>query len=118
MRGWALPAWVKASLNRVSWSTSISRAGSNDFPPLRTSETVVAPNLPVQFTSFVGRGAEMNDVRQILADNRLVTLTGAGGVGKTRLAVQLGPRSPVDSAAGCGWSIWRRSPIPIWCRSR
>ena len=53
----------------------------NDFPPLRTRETVVAQNLPVQFTSFVGREAEMNDVRQILADNRLVTLTGAGGVG-------------------------------------
>ena len=61
----------------------------NEFPPLRTRETVVAPNLPVQFTSFVGREAEMNDVRQILADNRLVTLTGAGGVGKTRLAVQV-----------------------------
>ena len=52
-------------------------------------ETVVAQHLPVQLTSFVGREAEMNDVRQILADNRLVTLTGAGGVGKTRLAVQV-----------------------------
>ena len=61
----------------------------NDFPPLRTRETVVAQHLPVQFTSFVGREAEMNDVRQILADTRLVTLTGAGGVGKTRLAVQV-----------------------------
>jgi predicted ATPase/class 3 adenylate cyclase/DNA-binding CsgD family transcriptional regulator len=61
----------------------------NDFPPLRTRETVVAPNLPVQFTSFIGRETEMNDVRQILADNRFVTLTGAGGVGKTRLAVQV-----------------------------
>ena len=61
----------------------------NDFPPLRTRETVVAQTLPVQFTSFVGRDADMNDVRQIMADNRLVTLTGAGGVGKTRLAVQV-----------------------------
>jgi class 3 adenylate cyclase len=57
----------------------------NDFPPLCTRETVVAQHLPVQFTSFVGREAEMNDLRQIVADNRLVTLTGAGGVGKTRL---------------------------------
>jgi class 3 adenylate cyclase len=64
----------------------------NDFPPLRTSETIVAQHLPVQFTSFVGREAEINDVGQILADNRLVTLTGAGGVGKTRLAVQLAGR--------------------------
>src|SRR6478672_6178172 len=61
----------------------------NDFPPLRTRETVVAQHLPVQFTSFVGREVEMNDLRQILADNRLVTLTGAGGVGKTRLGVQV-----------------------------
>ena len=90
----------------------------NEFPPLRTREAVVAQHLPVQFTSFVGREAEMNDVRQILADNRLVTLTGAGGVGKTRLAVQWRPRSLADSAAECGRSIWRRSPIPIWCRSR
>lgn len=59
----------------------------NEFPPLRTCEPVVALNLPVQFTSFVGRQAEINDVRRLLADNRLVTLTGAGGVGKTRLAV-------------------------------
>src|ERR1700757_3725936 len=60
-----------------------------EYPPLRTSETVVAQNLPAQLTSFVGREGEMNDVRQILADNRFVTLTGAGGVGKTRLAVQV-----------------------------
>src|SRR5882757_9173660 len=61
----------------------------NEFPPLRAPETVADQHLPVQFTSFVGREAEINDVRQILADNRLVTLTGAGGVGKTRLAVQV-----------------------------
>ena len=53
------------------------------------ANNLAAHNLPVQLTSFVGRGAEMHDVRQILADNRLVTLTGAGGVGKTRLAVQI-----------------------------
>jgi class 3 adenylate cyclase len=61
----------------------------NDFPPLRTTDTVVARQLPAQFTSFVGRQAEMIDVQQILAEHRLVTLTGAGGVGKTRLAVQV-----------------------------
>jgi len=83
----------------------------NEFPPLRTRETVVAQTLPVQFTSFVGREAEMNDVRQILADNRLVTLTGAGGVGKTRLAGQSPPRWPASSATRCGTWIWRRSPI-------
>jgi len=61
----------------------------NDFPPLRVSTAVVSQYLPVQLTSFVGRDAEIHVVRQLLADNRLVTLTGAGGVGKTRLAVQI-----------------------------
>src|SRR5271166_730717 len=81
----------------------------NDFPPLRTRETVVAPNLPVQFTSFVGREAEIDDVRQILADNRLVTLTGAGGVGKTRLAVQVA----AGIAGGFGGGVWYVDLAPI-----
>ena len=81
----------------------------NDFPPLRARETVVAQHLPVQFTSFVGREAEMDDVRQILADNRLVTLTGAGGVGKTRLAVQIA----AAIAGGFGDGVWLVDLAPI-----
>jgi predicted ATPase/class 3 adenylate cyclase/DNA-binding CsgD family transcriptional regulator len=81
----------------------------NDFPPLRTRETVVAQHLPVQFTSFVGREAEINDMRQILADNRLVTLTGAGGVGKTRLAVQVAAKI----AGGFGGGVWLVDLAPI-----
>ena len=42
--------------------------------------------LPAQLTSFVGREEQIAEVRELLADNRLVTLTGAGGAGKTRLA--------------------------------
>ena len=61
----------------------------NDFPPLHTPKSVGAHNLPVQLTSFVGRSAQMADVRKLFADNRLVTLTGAGGAGKTRLAVEI-----------------------------
>jgi predicted ATPase/class 3 adenylate cyclase/DNA-binding CsgD family transcriptional regulator len=81
----------------------------NEFPPLRTRETVVAPHLPSQFTSFVGREAEMNGVRQILADNRLVTLTGAGGVGKTRLAIQVA----ANSAGGFRGGAWYVDLAPI-----
>jgi predicted ATPase/class 3 adenylate cyclase/DNA-binding CsgD family transcriptional regulator len=77
----------------------------NDFPPLRITETVVAPNLPVQFTSFVGRGPQIQDVRKTLADNRLVTLTGAGGVGKTRLAVEV--------AHGFDDAVWFVDLAPI-----
>jgi predicted ATPase/class 3 adenylate cyclase/DNA-binding NarL/FixJ family response regulator len=61
----------------------------NNFPPLRTPKAVVSHNLPVHLTNFIGRQAEIADVRQLLTDNRLVTLTGAGGAGKTRLAVQV-----------------------------
>ena len=61
----------------------------NDFPPLRTTKAVAASSLPAQLTSFVGREAELTQLRELLPDNRLVTLTGAGGVGKTRLAVQV-----------------------------
>src|SRR4051812_12858093 len=57
-----------------------------EFPPLRTPKAVVSHRLPPQLTSFIGRQAAINEVREILAENRLVTLTGAGGVGKTRLA--------------------------------
>jgi len=60
----------------------------NDFPPLRVGKAVVDQHLPVQLTSFVGRQAELNRARDLLAENRVVTLTGAGGVGKTRLAIQ------------------------------
>lgn len=60
----------------------------NDFPPLRTANDVVSYRLPSQLTSFVGRGTQISDIAQTLRENRLVTLTGAGGVGKTRLAVQ------------------------------
>ncbi|HLM17310.1 MAG TPA: adenylate/guanylate cyclase domain-containing protein, partial [Acidimicrobiia bacterium] len=47
-------------------------------------------NLPLQSTSFVGRSRELGDVITALATNRVVTMTGVGGVGKTRLALQVG----------------------------
>src|SRR3954470_19439946 len=47
-------------------------------------------NLPAEVTSFVGRRHEMTGVRRMLSTSRLVTLTGAGGVGKTRLAQRVG----------------------------
>jgi predicted ATPase/class 3 adenylate cyclase/DNA-binding CsgD family transcriptional regulator len=61
----------------------------NDFPPLRVSTPVASQRLPAQLTTFVGRHAELTQVRELLSENRLVTLTGAGGVGKTRLAVEV-----------------------------
>ena len=61
----------------------------NDFPPLRVATAVAVRRLPTHLTSFVGRESQVAEVRNILNDNRLLTLTGAGGAGKTRLAVEV-----------------------------
>ncbi|MGH3962163.1 MAG: LuxR C-terminal-related transcriptional regulator [Pseudonocardiaceae bacterium] len=57
-----------------------------DFPPLRSLDAVVN-NLPTQLTSFVGRDVELAELGRAFEAARLVTLTGAGGCGKTRLAL-------------------------------
>src|ERR1700731_5219269 len=75
----------------------------NEFPPLRTTTTVVSTRLPVQLTSFVGRDAELTQLRELLAGNRVVTLTGTGGGGKTRLAIQ-GAAAMAPEFGGGGWS--------------
>jgi predicted ATPase/class 3 adenylate cyclase len=59
-----------------------------DFPPLQSLKEI-PNNLPVQLTSFVGREREVEQVKKRLERNRLVTLTGSGGVGKTRLSIQV-----------------------------
>lgn len=58
-----------------------------EFPPLRTLE-VTPNNLPTMLNTFVGRERERAEVRQLLAGTRLLTLTGTGGTGKTRLSIQ------------------------------
>jgi predicted ATPase len=58
------------------------------FPPLRTIDAVPG-NLPAQVTSFVGRDVESKEVAELVRGHPLVTLIGVGGVGKTRLAVQV-----------------------------
>jgi predicted ATPase/class 3 adenylate cyclase/DNA-binding CsgD family transcriptional regulator len=72
----------------------------NDFPPLRVSTVVVSQHLPVRLTSFVGRDVEVAQLRQLLAESRLVTLTGAGGVGKTRLAIQVAAKLATEFGDG------------------
>ena len=63
-------------------------------PVVRTAISLKTPeslphNLPIQLTSFIGREREMAEAKQLLANTRLLTLTGPGGTGKTRLSLQL-----------------------------
>ncbi len=60
----------------------------SDFPPLK-SLTRLLNNLPIQLTSFVGREREMAEIKRLMEGTRLLTLTGIGGCGKTRLALQV-----------------------------
>ena len=73
-------------LKDLSAPERIFQLGEGDFPPLKT---LYRTNLPVPATPFLGREHELADVRELLErdDARLVTLTGAGGSGKTRLAL-------------------------------
>ncbi|WP_369829585.1 adenylate/guanylate cyclase domain-containing protein [Mycobacterium sp. E787] len=62
-----------------------------EFPPLRTLDPTPG-NLRPQATSFIGRASEVADLQAVLRTHRLVTLTGVGGVGKTRLALEVARR--------------------------
>src|SRR6266568_4390158 len=77
-------------------------------------------NLPTNATALVGRDREVTDLRQLVlsADGRLVTLTGVGGCGKTRLA--LGPlrASAARSRTASGWWYLPRRRTHSWSRKR
>ena len=74
--------------------------GDSAFPPLKT---LYQTNLPVQPTALVGREAELTEVLGLLAASRLVTLTGPGGSGKTRLALQAAAELVDDYEDGVWW---------------
>ena len=59
-----------------------------EFPALRSLEAT-PNNLPQQATSFIGREKELAELKRLLAKTRLLTLTGSGGCGKTRLSLQV-----------------------------
>jgi predicted ATPase/class 3 adenylate cyclase len=60
----------------------------DEFPPLRSLDAR-PNNLPTQLTSFVGRETELEEALRLLSGTRLLTLTGPGGIGKTRLSLQI-----------------------------
>jgi predicted ATPase len=66
-------------------------------------------NFPVQLTSFIGREREIADIQHLLSSSHLVTLTGAGGSGKTRLAIQIA--NTVSEAFADG--VWLVDLAPV-----
>jgi predicted ATPase/DNA-binding SARP family transcriptional activator len=65
---------------------------------------VQAPSLPAQLTAFIGRRREVAELAAVVADHRLVTLTGPGGVGKTRLAIETAARPDAHHPGGA-WFV-------------
>jgi predicted ATPase len=79
------------SLKGLRWLEHLYQVSAQgvdqDFPPLASAVTH-PHNLPVQRTSFIGRQSQIIQVKELLTQHSLVTLTGSGGVGKTRLSLQ------------------------------
>jgi len=124
------------------WQLSVTGLESS-FPSLRSLDAL-PNNLPIQPTSFRGREQDLEEVKRLLERHRVLTLVGSGGVGKTRLAVQVGAdlldrfpdgvwladiapitdpelvASVVGSALGMGQSEDRRvdEAIPAWLRGK
>ena len=81
----------------------LSKDLREEFPPLKTLDAR-PNNLPIQLTSFIGREKEMKDVKYNLKLNRLLTLTGTGGAGKSRLSLQTGA-DLIDDFANGVWFV-------------
>ncbi len=72
-----------------------------EFPDLHSLDQL-PNNLPIQLTSFIGRERELAEMKQLVVDSRLLTVTGTGGAGKTRLSLQLA----ADLIGGDGDGVW------------
>ena len=90
---------------------------------LRALPSVAAPaqdvpnNLPAPLTGFIGRDRQKGEVAGLIRDHRLVTLTGVGGGGKTRLAIEIARfhARPVLPTGSGSWNSLRSLP-GTWCR--
>ena len=81
-----------------------------DFPPLRSLNSPgLRNNLPQQISSFIGRAEEVAHVEALLGRSRLLTLTGMGGTGKTRLALQ----AAANLLTGEGDGVWLAELAPL-----
>jgi len=89
-------------LKDLSAPEHIYQLGDGEFPPLKSLNRT---NLPIPATAFLGRKRELDDVHELVsrADVRLLTLTGPGGTGKTRLALQAAAAASERYPGGVFW---------------
>jgi predicted ATPase len=112
-------AMAKDRAHRYSSGLELARAlrslGHGQPSPTPAAHRAPAPaangahNLPPQLTSFVGRESEITSIKDLLGSSRLVTLTGAGGCGKTRLAVRVAQ----DLVEECPDGVWFVDLAPL-----
>jgi predicted ATPase/DNA-binding SARP family transcriptional activator len=93
----------------VALDRSIAAGGPIDWLHRRATDRPApsgrhVPELPAPLSSFVGRRVELATVAPLLSAHRLVTLTGAGGCGKTRLALELAAGSAATHPGGAWWA--------------
>ena len=98
----APPVWEAGSALGALVAIKEQQKLATGSPPPRSLD---APpnNLPVQLSSFVGRERELREIGRLISGHRLVTLTGAGGCGKTRLAIQAASESLERFPDGAWW---------------
>jgi sugar (pentulose or hexulose) kinase len=87
-------------LRDLSAPQRVFQVGSGKFPPLRSLSPAVT-NLPVVMTELIGRDTDIAEITALLGDHRVVTLTGVGGVGKTRLALAAAAAVAPAFSDGC-----------------
>jgi predicted ATPase len=87
-------------LKDLSAPQRLYQLGDRDFPPLRA---LYQTNLPIQATPLVGREQELEEAGALIRSHRLLTLTGPGGSGKTRLALQLAAEAVEQFPDGVFW---------------
>ena len=89
---------------KVARRAPFADAESEPSRPGQRADRAARHNLPAPVSSFVGRERQLNELAQLLARARVITLTGVGGVGKTRLALQLAERM-VDGSRDGPWFL-------------
>lgn len=83
-----VPDLVRHVQNLLGQATAAGAGLRSEFPPIIGVDSL-PNNLPYQTSSFVGRDGEIAELRDLLSERRILTVTGMGGIGKTRLALQL-----------------------------